>query len=197
MNLAFRIITLSLAILGAIVSLVGFFALRSKMLEDKEKIALTKALYELARSGKGDQAKLAEMESELRAAERVVTAVPYLLVGSVMALVGGVLAMCRFPSCGAVWIFLSFLGPLVLNVRSIVCTFFLPLAFLTCMVACFVPSPAPTARRSRRDRDDDRDYRDDDRDYRDDRDRDDRDDWGRRDRGDDRYDDRRRRDRDD
>jgi hypothetical protein len=169
MNLAFRIVTLSLAILGALVSLIGFFVLRADMSkpEKRNDIIFERKLVEELRSGKVKEIQgktLAEIESQHRTNEGVYQAVPYLLVGALMMLVGGTLAMCGYPACGSVWLLLGFLGPLILNPRSIVCTFFVPLAFISCLVASFVPKPADTsrpARRPRRGRDDDEDDYDD------------------------------------
>src|SRR5438067_1836949 len=108
MYLAFRIVTLSLALFGAVVSTVGFFVMREDMIKKRNDIVFERQLLEELRSGKVKELQgksLEEVERQHRTNEGVYQAVPYLLVGAAMMLIGGTLAMCGYPACGAVWLF--------------------------------------------------------------------------------------------
>jgi hypothetical protein len=120
-----RIAVLILAILGGLgAAALGVLWLLNCQ-KDRNAVELARLIAAEIPAGAPDSSKIID---ELREYDRRVKAYPFLLVGFVLAVAGGFLAMQRRGKSAAVLLLLAALGPAILNPLSLIFTFLLPIA---------------------------------------------------------------------
>jgi hypothetical protein len=151
--LGLRITVLVLSVLGAAVSaflalslIIGEYKLRKEydrvraVFDEADQAAKKRGLSEENRREADDhfRAEDDKFEKDLENLNRVLNATPFLVVGALLSIVGGILAMLGRTNSGGGLLLLAGLGPVPLAPRAVIFTGVLILAGLLACLASFL-----------------------------------------------------------